>query len=87
MVRTQISLTPFDVELLDRAERESGASRAELIRRAIREHYGLTSTLEERRRRARRGFGAWQGRRFTGDEFVRAVRSGDMNDSLRRLDA
>lgn len=87
MVRTQISLTPLDVELLERAERESGASRAELIRRAIREHYGMTSTLEERRQRARRGFGAWKDRRFTGDEYVRAIRSGDMNENLRRLDA
>lgn len=87
MVRTQISLSAADVELLERAERDSGASRSELIRRAIREHYGAPSTLEERRQRARRGFGAWSDRRFTGEEYVRAIRSGDMNDNLRRLDA
>ena len=87
MVRTQISLTPTDVELLERAERETGASRAELIRRAVREQYGSDSTLESRKERARRGFGAWKDRAFTGEEYVRAIRSGDMNDNLRRLRA
>lgn len=87
MVRTQISLTPEDVELLERLERDSGASRAELIRRAIREHYGVASSLEARRQRALRGFGAWKNRKFTGDTYVRAIRSGDMNENLRQLDA
>ena len=87
MLRTQISLTPADVELLERAERETGASRAELIRRAVREHYGLRSTLDSRKERARRGFGAWKDRDFTGEDYVRAIRSGDMNDNLRRLRA
>jgi hypothetical protein len=87
MVRTQISLTPLDVELLERAERETGASRAELIRRAVREHYGLRSTLTARKTRARRGFGAWRDRAYTGDEYVRAIRAGDMNENLRRLGA
>jgi len=87
MVRTQISLTPLDVELLEHAERATGASRAELIRRAVREHYGLRSTLDARRARARRGFGAWRDREFTGEEYVRAIRSGDMNENLRRLGA
>ena len=87
MIRTQISLTAADVELLERAERETGASRAELIRRAVREHYGLQSTVESRKERARRGFGAWTDREFSGEEYVRAIRSGDMNENLRRLRA
>lgn len=87
MLRTQISLSEEDVELLDRLERATGASRAELIRRAVREQYGVTSSLDERKDRARRAFGAWKGRRFTGEEYVRAIRSGDMNENLRRLDA
>lgn len=87
MLRTQISLSEQDVELLDRLERETGASRAELIRRAVREQYGIESSLEERKRRARRGFGAWKDRNFTGEDYVRAIRSGDMNENLRRLDA
>lgn len=87
MVRTQISLADEDVELLDRVARTTGASRAELIRRAIRDYYGVTSSLDERKARARRAFGAWRGRQFTGEEYVRAIRSGDMNDNLRRLGA
>lgn len=87
MIRTQISLSQEDVDLLDQLERATGASRAELIRRALREHYGITSSLDDRKQRARRAFGAWKNRRFTGDEYVRAIRSGDMNENLRRLDA
>lgn len=87
MVRTQIHLTDEDVALLDRVAQETGASRAELIRRAVRERYGVPSSLTERKARARRSFGAWKDRAFTGDEYVRAVRSGDMNENLRRLDA
>ena len=87
MIRTQIHLSEEDVELLDRAALATGASRGELIRRAVRERYGATSSLAERKARARRAFGAWKDRSFTGDEYVRAVRSGDMNENLRRLDA
>jgi metal-responsive CopG/Arc/MetJ family transcriptional regulator len=87
MVRTQIHLSEEDVELLDRVAAETGASRAELIRRAVRERYGEPASLAERKVRARRAFGAWKDRRYTGDEYVRAIRSGDMNENLRRLDA
>jgi predicted transcriptional regulator len=87
MVRTQIHLTDEDVALLDRVASETGASRAELIRRAVRERYGVPSSIEERKARARSAFGAWKGRTFTGDDYVRAIRSGDMNENLRRLGA
>ncbi|HEV8687879.1 MAG TPA: ribbon-helix-helix domain-containing protein [Gaiellaceae bacterium] len=87
MVRTQIHLSDDDVALLDQVARETGASRSELIRRAVRERYGVSSSLAERKQRARRAFGAWKGRSFTGDEYVRAIRSGDMNENLRRLGA
>ncbi len=87
MVRTQIHLDAEDVELLDRAAAETGASRSELIRRAVRERYGGSSSLAARKARANRAFGAWTERSFTGDEYVRAIRSGDMNENLRRLGA
>ena len=87
MVRTQIHLAAEDIELLDRVAAETGASRAELIRRAIRERYGEHSSLAARKARAQRAFGAWKDRPFTGDEYVRAIRSGDMNENLRRLGA
>lgn len=86
MVRTQIHLSDDDVALLERASVATGASRSELIRRAVREQYGAAS-LAERKARARRAFGAWKDRSYTGDEYVRAVRSGDMNENLRRLGA
>ena len=40
MGRTQIYLTDDELELLDRKAHETGASRSELIRRAVRESYG-----------------------------------------------
>lgn len=40
MTRTQISLGEEELRLLDAEVRLSGASRSELIRRAIRERYG-----------------------------------------------
>jgi Ribbon-helix-helix protein, copG family len=87
MVRTQIHLDAADVELLDREAAATGASRAELIRRAVREQYGERSSLAARKARAHRAFGAWKDRSFTGDEYVRAIRSGDMNKNLRRIGA
>jgi Ribbon-helix-helix protein, copG family len=87
MVRTQISLTDEDVRVLELAARATGASKAELIRRAIREQYGRDESLAQRKARARRGFGAWKDRSFTGEQYVRAIRSGDMNRNLRRLGA
>jgi Ribbon-helix-helix protein, copG family len=91
MIRTQIHLSDDDVELLDAAARESGASRAELIRRAIRSEYGRRPrrgrTPEERVALARSAFGAWRDRPFTGDDYVRAIRSGDMNENLRNIGA
>ena len=91
MARTQISLSVEEIELLDAAARESGASRAELIRRAIRAQYSTRArrgrTPEERAALARSAFGAWKNRSFTGEEYVRAIRSGDMNENLRRIGA
>jgi Ribbon-helix-helix protein, copG family len=87
MVRTQIHLDASDVELLDRVAAETGASRAELIRRAVRERYGGDPSIAARKARARGAFGAWKDRSFTGDEYVRAIRSGDMNENLRKLGA
>jgi hypothetical protein len=86
MGRTQIYLTDQELELLDRAARASGASRSELIRRAVREQYGQEErTPEERLAGLRAARGVWRDRPFTGDDYVRAIRSGDMNANLRRL--
>lgn len=83
VMRTQIMLNDEEVELLDRAATASGASRSELIRRAIRTTYGSRSK-EERTAALKRSAGSWRGRDFTGADYVDAVRS-DLNERLSRL--
>jgi hypothetical protein len=76
-----------ELAFLDRAARTTGASRSELIRRAIRGTYGVTygeRSIEERRRSLREAAGIWRDRDFTGAEYVDATR-GDLNDRLRQL--
>lgn len=87
MGRTQIYLSEVELDLLDRAARATGASRSELIRRAIREKYEPKDlgTKEERLQSLLETAGAWRDRHFTGEEYVRAIRRGDMNANLRRL--
>ena len=81
--RTQIYLDDQEVSALDAAVVRTGASRSELIRRAIRAQYGerpVASRIEALRSSA----GAWTGREYTGAEFVDSMR-GDVNDRLARL--
>jgi Arc/MetJ-type ribon-helix-helix transcriptional regulator len=88
MVRTQVHLDEEDIERLDTVAKRTGASRSELIRRAIRAQYGEPNALsrDERRERLLALAGAWKDRPYTGEEYVRAIRSGDMNANLRRLE-
>lgn len=81
--RTQIYLDDAEVEALDAASTRTGASRSELIRRAIRAHYGQTSR-DDRASALRSSAGAWRGRCETGAQYVDAIR-GDVNDRLARL--
>jgi Arc/MetJ-type ribon-helix-helix transcriptional regulator len=83
MARTQVYLGDEELELLDQAARAVGASRSELIRRAVRESFGL-KTKADRRRALQASAGSWKGRSFTGAEYVDALR-GDLNERLRRL--
>lgn len=86
MARTQVILTDLELELLDRASRATGASRSELIRRAVHATYGPSeTTVEERLAGFRAARGIWRDRPFTGEQYVRAIRRGDMNANLRRL--
>ncbi len=82
MGRTQVYLGDDELELLDRAAQATGASRSELIRRAVRLTFGDT-TLDERRRALEASAGSWRGRRLTGAAYVDAFR-GDLNERLRR---
>jgi Arc/MetJ-type ribon-helix-helix transcriptional regulator len=89
MNRTQVYLTEAELELLDEAGKATGANRSELIRRAIRAAYGHSArraqTAEERRANIMAAVGIWADRPFTGEEYARAIRSGDMNANLRKL--
>ena len=82
-MRTQITLNDEELELLDRAARATGASRSELIRRAIHTAYGSRSK-EERTAALKRSAGSWRGRDFTGADYVDAIRD-NLNDRLNRL--
>jgi Arc/MetJ-type ribon-helix-helix transcriptional regulator len=83
MPRTQVYLADKELELLERASRETGASRSELIRRAVRSAYGELDK-EERLRLLRESAGVWRDRKFTGAEYVDSIR-GDLNERLKRL--
>lgn len=80
--RTQIYLSDDDLELLDRVARATGASRSELIRRAVRTTFG-EKTKAERLRALEASAGALHGRRLTGADYVDALR-GDLNERLSR---
>lgn len=81
--RTQIYLGDEELELLDRVGRATGASRSELIRRAVRRTFG-EKTNAEKLQALEASAGSWRDRSFTGAEYVDTIR-GDLNERLRRL--
>jgi hypothetical protein len=81
--RTQIYLGDEELELLDRVAATTGASRSELIRRAVRDSDGERSAAYKLQA-LRESAGSWRGRRQTGAEYVDA-RRGDLGARLRRL--
>jgi hypothetical protein len=83
MSRTQVYLGEEELELLDRVARATGASRSELIRRAVRSAYG-EKTVAAKLRSLEASAGSWSERRLTGAEYVDAIR-GDLDDRLRRV--
>ena len=84
MSRTQVYLGEEELELLDRVSRETGASRSELIRRAVQASFGREDK-DARLSALRASAGSWGGRRRTGAEYVDAMRGADLNERLRRL--
>jgi Arc/MetJ-type ribon-helix-helix transcriptional regulator len=84
MGRTQIYLGEDELQLLDRASRETGASRSELVRRAVRATFGRQGK-DERLGALRASAGSWRGWRRSGAEYVDAIRGGDLNERLSRL--
>jgi Arc/MetJ-type ribon-helix-helix transcriptional regulator len=85
MSRTQIYLGENELELLERASRDTGASRSELIRRAVRTTFGERDDKADRLRALEASAGSWRSRRASGAEYVDAIRGGDINERLARL--
>jgi hypothetical protein len=83
MGRTQIYLGRDELELLDRVARVTGASRSELVRRAVRSTFGQP-TKADRLEALAASAGSWRDRGFTGSEYVDSVR-GDLAERLGRL--
>lgn len=83
MGRTQIYLGEAELDLLDRASRETGASRSELIRRAVRGTFGGRGQ-DQRLQALKASAGSWS-EHPNGSDYVEAIRSSDLNERLARL--
>jgi hypothetical protein len=81
--RTQIYLGDDELELLDRVSRSTGASRSELVRRAVRNTFGAP-TKSQKLRALDASAGVWRDRPFTGAQYVDTER-GDLEERLHRL--
>jgi Arc/MetJ-type ribon-helix-helix transcriptional regulator len=84
MARVQVYLGERELELLERASRDTGESRSELIRRAVRTTFG-EEAKDEKLRLLKASAGLWWGRRTSGAEYVDALRGGDLNERLSQL--
>lgn len=72
--RTQIYLDNEEAALLAEASASTGASRSELIRRAVRGQYGATSPTG-RLEALRASAGSWTARPGTGADYVDGIRA------------
>lgn len=76
MLRTQISLTERERQLLDAASARTGRSMSALIREAIDGYYGDGGAREHNLAGMRAGFGAWSERDGEdGAAYVERLRS------------
>ncbi len=76
MLRTQISLTAEDRELLDAAAARSGRSVSALIRDAVQVVYAAERSVDDDLASIRASFGAWSDRELDGAAYVDQLRSG-----------
>ena len=71
-----------ELELLDRVARVTGASRSDLVRRAVRRTFA-ESTKADKLEALAVSAGSWRARRFDGREYVDSVR-GDLDERPAR---
>lgn len=83
MHRTQIYLGDAETALLSRVAASTGASRSELIRRAVTAQYG-GNIGQTRLAALHASAGTWKDRSATGGQYVENVR-GDFNERLDQL--
>lgn len=83
MGRTQVYLGDAELALLKDAEERTGASRSELIRRAVQASYGQGS-IADKVAALQHSAGAWSDRDMTGAAYVDEIR-GDINERLARF--
>jgi hypothetical protein len=86
MVRTQISLSEHERELLEKAAQRTGKSMSALIREAVDLTYGeQPGAREDFREKLEQSFGAWKDRDFDGAAYVDRLRSGRrLQEAYRR---
>jgi len=84
MLRTQISLTPAERQLLDSEAARTGRSISSLIRDAVFSVYGSRRDAESDLRAIDAAFGAWEDRDVDGESYVEALRSGGRLDGAAK---
>lgn len=82
MHRTQIYLDDDETNLLAQEAARTGASRSELVRRAVRAQYGV-ATSQGRLAALRASAGMWSARSGTGADYVEELRP-DLDERLRQ---
>jgi len=76
MERTQIYLTRREAAALERAARETGRTRSQLIREAIGARYLTSQDEDETAAVLAETSGLWVDREETGEQYVERLRSG-----------
>ncbi|MCB8915572.1 MAG: CopG family transcriptional regulator [Thermoleophilales bacterium] len=82
MGRTQVYLGSEELEILDRVAADTGATRSELIRRAVRRSYGRDQS--DPLRVVLETAGSWKST-GSGEDFVIEARAGGLNERLARF--
>lgn len=81
MMRTQISLTATERQLLDAEAERTGRSISALIRDAVAQVYGSKQDAEADISAIESAFGSWLDQAESGEAYVEQLRSGTRLDS------